>query len=380
MKNNYFLSQPHQPFFVLSFINAIVFMLLFMLSYNGIITITIDTAFFHSYSLIYLFFTPAFFAFLLTTFPRFLSSQPIEKNKYIGLFLLLSIGSIIFLIGSFTSNLISKIGMTTISLSYIYGVFLLYSIHQKSDMPNKHDTYWILIGFLFGFIANIIFYISSSLGIEIAIYLYLFVLGFSVAQRMIPFFSQCMITRNKSFMRNIVLLLLFHIILEMIQNNLSYISDIILGIYIGKELVKWKLPLTVYNPMLNILHISLLWVPVSFLVGSISKAISTYNNSYFISLDIHILMLGFLFTVLIGFGTRVTLGHSQNQMYANNLTISLFILTQIVVLVRIIVSIVASLGYDFILIFNISIVIWLLMFSIWIILFFKVLVFGKRLN
>ena len=37
-QHSYFFSQPHQPFFALAFINAIVTMLLFLLSYKSIIT------------------------------------------------------------------------------------------------------------------------------------------------------------------------------------------------------------------------------------------------------------------------------------------------------------------------------------------------------
>ncbi|HIC99687.1 MAG TPA: hypothetical protein EYP08_08775, partial [Pyrodictiaceae archaeon] len=37
----------------------------------------------------------------------------------------------------------------------------------------------------------------------------------------------------------------------------------------------------------------------------------------FLALDIHMLLLGFVFTILIGFGTRVTIGHSGNMMQAD---------------------------------------------------------------
>ena len=78
--NNYFFSQPHQPFFVLAFINAVVLMLIFMLTYKGVIHIAIASSNFHSYGLIFLLFTPAFLAFLFTTFPRFASTPVIEKK------------------------------------------------------------------------------------------------------------------------------------------------------------------------------------------------------------------------------------------------------------------------------------------------------------
>jgi len=381
MKDNYFLSQPHQPFFLLAFFNAIIFMLIFMLSYKGIFNLQLDSLLFHSYSLIYLFFTPAFLAFLFTTFPRFLSQQPIDKSIYIKIFGLFLLGTILFSVGSFINYIIYKIGMFILFIAYILSVKILYDIHKKSDMPNKHDTFWILIGFGFGIFAYVFFLFEQniSVGIEIAIFAYLFVVGFSVAQRMIPFFSHCMVNKNKTFMKNIIILIVLHIILEMISLNLSVITDILLSFYIGKELLRWKLPFPNPNPMLSILHIALYWIPVGFFISFISKIIILFNDSYFLSLDIHILMLGFLFTVLIGFGTRVTLGHSGNQMYADNFTKYIFIWTQIVILVRIITSLVAAIGWNYMILFDISVTVWLILFIAWGVRFFKVLIFGSRL-
>ncbi|MCB4758200.1 MAG: NnrS family protein [Sulfurovum sp.] len=90
-ESHYFFLQPHQPFFLLAFINAIIAMLIFMLSYKGITNLEIPASNFHGYSMLYLFFTPAFVAFLFTTFPRFTSTPPIEKKTlYAGLWSLLS--------------------------------------------------------------------------------------------------------------------------------------------------------------------------------------------------------------------------------------------------------------------------------------------------
>ncbi len=382
MKQNYFLSQPHQPFFVLAFINAIIFMFLFLLSYHGILSLEISSTLFHSFSFIYLFFTLAFLAFLFTTFPRFLSQEPIIQSTYIKILSIFLAGDITFLVGSFLSTIVYKIGMLIIFIALTLSVKVLYDIHKKSDMPNKHDTYWILIGFTSGLIAHILFLfdILNQLAIQTAIFAYLFMVGFSVAQRMIPFFSHCMYEKNKTFMRNVFIMILIHIILELLSTNLSFISDMILAIYIAKEIKRWKLPFDLNNPMLAILHISLFWIPIAFFLGSLSKLLSYFNDNYFLALDIHTLMLGFLFTVLIGFGTRVTIGHSGNSMYANKFTKFLFVFTQVVILSRIITSIVAGVGFNYMIVFDISATIWLIMFLAWAYQFFKVLIYGSRLD
>lgn len=85
-KENYFLSQPHQPFFLLGIINAIVMMLLFALNYKGLLSLHVDSLTFHSYSLIFLVFTNFFTGFLFTTFPHFNQTQVIEKKYYVNIF------------------------------------------------------------------------------------------------------------------------------------------------------------------------------------------------------------------------------------------------------------------------------------------------------
>jgi uncharacterized protein involved in response to NO len=197
---------------------------------------------------------------------------------------------------------------------------------------------------------------------------------------MIPFFSHVMVDRNDNFLKYIIILLLAHTILETYSLNYSFLVDFIIFVLIAKEIYRYKLPFPNENAMISILHIALFWIPISFFISSITKALSLFNNNFFLALDIHTLVLGFLFTVLIGFGTRVTIGHSGNMMVATPYIKFLFLFTQVVVLSRIIVSIVASLGYDFMIIFDISVTLWLALFILWLYKFFMVLVVGKKLK
>ena len=59
-----------------------------MLSYKGVLAFSVDITNFHAFGLIFLFFTPAFYAFLFTTFPRFLATPVVEKSLYIKIFIL----------------------------------------------------------------------------------------------------------------------------------------------------------------------------------------------------------------------------------------------------------------------------------------------------
>ena len=84
--------------------------------------------------------------------------------------------------------------------------------------------------------------------------------------------------------------------------------------------------------------------------------------------------------MLIGFGTRVTLGHSGNLMRADRLTVILFYWTQLVVVMRILTSLAIANSWNFLLFFDISLTAWMVMFGLWGSRFFPVLIFGKKLE
>ena len=387
MKEHYFFSQPHQPFFVLAFVNAIVTMLLFMLSYKGVLTLAMIPSSFHAYSLIFLLFTPAFLAFIFTTFPRFSSTPAIEKSLYLKVFGLFAVGTLLFIIGALVSTIVYKLGMLLLLGAHFWAIKILYNIFNNSQMEDKHDIFWILLAMLFGFISHLLFIVGESfwnplqsLAVQVGIYLYLFLVAFAVAQRMVPFFSHCMVDKNMHLLKVITLLLVAHIILETILPHLSFIADFALTYIIAKELFRWNLPFPNPNPLLWILHLALYWIPVAFLFGGMSNLTSLINGTSFLFLDIHILMLGFVFTILIGFGTRVTIGHSGNIMQTGMWEKVLFNWTQVVVVMRLFTSMAAAWGWNFMVLFDISVTVWLLMFILWAIRFFAVLIKGKKLT
>ena len=386
MKNHYFFSQPHQAFFVLAFVNAILSMFIFMLLFKGLVASEILSLNYHAYSFIFLMFTPAFLAFLFTTFPRFSATEPIKKEQYIMVLKAFVGGTILFQLGSLFSTLLFSLGMVLTFVAHGGASYILYTIYKTSKMEEKEDQLWILIAMGFGLLSHFIFIISvwipslHLLSIQIAIYLYLFILIFTVGQRMIPFFSHTPIQKHKERLKVIIGLLGLHVLLEIIQNNSSFLVDFLLAYLIGKELYRWKLPFPNPNPLVWILHLALFWIPLAFALEGVTNIITLNTQTNFLSLGIHTLALGFFLTVLIGFGTRVTLGHSGNVMQADRLTTILFYWTQVVVVVRILTSLAVANRWDFVVFFDLAITVWVVLFTLWGSRFFPVLIFGKKLT
>jgi uncharacterized protein involved in response to NO len=388
MKNSYFLSQPHQPFFVLAFVNAIFSMFLFMLLFKGTLTPIISANIFHAYTLIYMVLTPVFLAFLFTTFPKFSVTPPIEKVVYITILVPFVLASFLILLGITFSSTLIHMGMVVGLIGHLLAVNILRKIYVNTTINDKHDLFWILISMAFGGLSHLLFLIAyfadfptlMTFSKQMAIYLYLFMIGFSVAQRMVPFFAHVTVEKDPMLLPNIAFLLAVHVILESIQPHLSFMADAFLLYLTGKHIVSWDLPFSTENPLISILLLALFWVPIAFLLSVLVNIIALIGDITFIYLDIHLLMLGFLLTLLIGFGTRVTIGHSGNAMVADKWTKGLFYWTQVVVISRIMTSLIASFGWNFLVWFDITIAVWLILFGVWASRFFEVLIFGKKLK
>lgn len=388
-RGNYFLSQPHQPFFVLGVINSIVFMLLFALNYKGVFELEISTLNFHVFSMIFLIFTNLFTGFLFTTFPRFCGVSPIDKKYYINIFYISILATIFYIIGSFIHISILAIGMLFSLYANYKIVAKLREIYISSSASNLEDSFWILRSNYFGITGHILFIISiyftalQNFAIIFSFFMYLIFLTFSVGQRMIPFFSHSIEEKDARFVSTVFALFILKTILATF-NSYDYIKiaeiivDILLALYMLGEFLRWKILDKNAHPILWILHLALFWLPAAFLIDAISLGAELYLNTSFYFLGVHLIALGFLTTVLIGFGTRVTYGHSGQPPQANGLVLGLFYFTQVVVLFRFLYSLNIGLAWELNFLFDLSFTAWLILFILWAIKFLPILIKASK--
>ena len=388
-KEIFFLSQVHQAFFLLGVISAIVMMFIFALSYKGIVSLEINTLHFHAYSLIFILFSNVFTGFLFTTFPKFCQSKTVEKAYYKKLFFATTLGAAVFLLGLFINLQLLIIGMIILFISQIFMFLKLQTIYTNGVAQDKEDPYWILMAHKFGLFGHFLFILLilgldiGNFAINISFYMYLIFLTFSVGQRMIPFFSHSLETKDSRFITTVFILFLLKTSLS-IFNTYTFVAvteifvDILLGLYLLGEFLNWKFSPLQSPPMVWILQLGLFWLPTAFILSGIISTLELLFDVNFHYLGIHLLALGFLTTVLIGFGTRVTLGHSGQAPNADRLDIFLFYFTQAVVLTRALYSINYAFEWNLDFLFDISFTLWLLLFFVWSARYAKVLIFGTK--
>lgn len=387
-KENYFLSQPHQPFFLAGIIWAIVSMTIFMVSYKmmmkGEVNTIISPSSFHAYSLIFIVFTQFFIGFLYTTFSRFCQSEPVKKPYYVRTFFLYQVGSLMVAVGLFSSEILMLSGMALLLIGQMVFLYMMQRIFTSAQAEITDDPFWILISLYLGTSAHAIWIIETLMqwqhfAVTFAFNLYLIFMTFSVAQRMVPFFSHTTETIHPQFVGIVFASLIFKSFSSILGFPIIEAGvSLLLGIYILVEVLRWKLSFSQAPNILKILHIALYWMPAALILGGLFQLAEILMETSFMFVDKHLLGLGFLTTIIIGFGTRVTLGHSGQPPHADSLTLKVFYLTQIVVAARLLYSLVFGLDISMLWLFDLSLTLWLVLFIFWGWKFGPVLIYGKR--
>jgi uncharacterized protein involved in response to NO len=388
---SYFLSQPHQPFFLFGVVWSIVSMILFTLSHKGLITLTLSENSFHLYSLAFIVFIQFFHGFLFTTFPRFCSSIAIPQDVYLRIVWLYQIGAVLFFTGALLWGPLAWIGMFVVLFAHSMAIFTLHWIYKNGQSPLKQDPYWILIAHGIGIAAHSVWFIVYGLALvgisfnivsyiaPVIINLFLIFLTFAVSQRMIPFFSHSTESKSNYFVETVFALLIGKTLLNILTIPLAEAAvSIFLSLYLLREFLRWKLPLFKSPAIVWILHLALFWLPVGLFLGALAEIIEYFTHISFLFMGMHLLVLGFLTTVLIGFGTRVTLGHSGQPPHADTLTIGLFWWTQVVILSRMALSIDNGVTGSHPWIFDLTVTAWIILFCVWGWKYGKILIWGKR--
>lgn len=361
-----FSSQPHQPFFTSGMIFLILFMSLLFGAYSHKLSLQVSVVDFHVYPMLFIIFAQFFLGFLFVVFPKFLMQAELSPQMYMPLFWTYLVGSLLFFVGLFTLSFVQTSGMFIVLIAQILSFYKLFLIQKKSLMKNKNDTLWILIAFASGIVSHILFFILSIVpnltpvlqvvATNVGFYLFLFALIFTISQRMVPQFTgfkikEYAINKTPYLVEIVYGLLSAKVCFVIFDHPLSnLLIDTALLILFTRELWRWKLPLFKVPAIIWILYLALLWIPIGFFFSTlIDLSILFWGQTFVVEkVVIHTFALGYFTTILIGFGTRVVLGHSGRTPNADKIAIALFIFLQLIVLIRLFASVSSNFGFDYI--------------------------------
>jgi len=384
---NTFNAAPHRLFFFSGAVQLILPILLWSVELLGRYTsiwsplnTQIPTTWAHSFVMVYGLFIFFIFGFLMTVFPRWMNTKPIDKEQYIIPFVALNSGLIIFEISLFynLSSLFS--GLAIFLFGWLNGIFILYQSFKQAPAQNKRYEKVILGALISGAlgVTSYGWWIYSDnwqfmeLAITAGIWCYLLPLLFTVSHRMLPFFSSNIIDNYTIFQPAYSLWIFLtgcvaHFLLSVFNlPEWLFLADIPLAAIALMHTIRWQLLASFKDRLLAVLHMAFFWLFIGMVLFSAQSLLLQATGQYILGKSpLHAITIGFFASLLIAMASRVTMGHSGRMLILDNMSWLLFLGLQLTAIMRIF----SDLQYDNVLISNnlnlLAAALWLLSLSIW---------------
>lgn len=291
-----------------------------------------------------------FFGFLMTTFPRWMAGHEIPARHFVPAFLFMFSGVLLFYGGLIFWNPLLVPATLSLLAGWAVGLYALLRVLLDTRPGDKRHPVLLLMAFSIGWIALATFLlwqvtaVHALLQFALRAALWGFVLPVfaTVAHRMFPFFTASALKVQevpRPFWALWIILAasLAHGSLEHVNLNVwLWLVDLPLALAALTLSHLWGLRRSFANPLLAVLHVGFAWLVIAMLLYSVQSWELWRHGTYIWSLaPLHALTLGFFATVVIGMGTRVTLGHSGLPFVVDRPVQLMFIGMQGVALLRV---------------------------------------------
>lgn len=306
----------------------------------------------HAYLMIYGLFPFVMFGFLMTVFPRWMSGPEIPARHFVPAFLLLLLGAAGFYAG-LSCNETMLVTATVITLAgWGAALYALLRVLLDTQHPDKRHPKIIFIALALGWcsLASYLTWLLNGdaaylrIAIQGGIWLFLLPVFASVAHRMLPFFTSSAlpqyVVRNPGWpWWTILSASVVHSLLQLAGAiGWMWLSDLPITFAALYLSYVWGFYRSLRIPLLGILHIGFAWMGIAMLLFSIQDFVSLIsgNTTQIWGLaPLHALTIGCFATLLIGMGTRVTLGHSGLPMQVDRPIMLIFAGMQLATLLRV---------------------------------------------
>ena len=283
--------------------------------------------FLHGYSMTYNFFPLFMLGFIYTAGPRWLGVASPKWQRYAPIMLGYALGCIL-VISSAINTYLLVLGTLLQTVAWLAALAVWLRAIQLSQVGDKLHAKVIATAFALGAIGLLLALYWSltqdtaawSWSIQLGLWGLLLPVFITVSHRMIPFFSSNALQPYTAWRPQWLLYTLL---------GCSFVKMILLGLAMNTLLVdaamaglllytswRWCLLKSFKVRLLAMLHAAFAWAGVALLLSAISSAMQLAGGTGLGFAPLHALSLGFFCTMLLGFVTRVTLGHSGRPLLA----------------------------------------------------------------
>jgi len=310
----------------------------------------------HAYLMIYGMFPFFILGFLLTVFPRWMNGREIPARHYMPAFTLLVLGAVGFYAGLLAGNTVLIIATTCTLAGWTWALYALLRVLLDTRHLDKQHPIVILVSFSLGWcgLASFLVWLLNedaaylAFSIQSGLWLFLLPIFASVAHRMFPFFTSSALPQHPLKRPywpwwGILAASAAHCLLKLADaTSWLWVSDAPLAAAALYLTYTWGFRRSLRIPLLAVLHIGFAWMGIAMLLFAVQSFVSYFSNgTAFIwgLAPLHALTIGCYTTILIGMGTRVTLGHSGLPMQVDTPVKLVFAGIQIVALLRVLADI-----------------------------------------
>ncbi len=333
----------------------------------------------HGWLLLYGMLPFFFFGFLMTTFPRWMNGAEIPASRYVPAFVLMLLGSLAFYAGLFLGRALIVVATLSVLAGWAVALYGLLRVLLNTRHSDKRHPLMLFIALCLGWIglAGFLVWLLTDEHFYLQFFLRAGLWGFvlpvfaTVAHRMIPFFTSSALSQNdvpRPFWAWWTMLAasVMHGLLELFNaSGWLWLCDIPLALAALYLSYLWGFRRSFNNPLLAVLHVGFAWMGVAMLLFAVQSLwLLAHHGTGFIwgLAPLHALTIGCYATLMIGMGTRVTLGHSGLPFVIDTPVKLMFIGIQLTALVRILADMLPSQSSW---LYIAATVLWLACFSPW---------------
>ncbi len=319
------------------------------------------------------------FGFLMTTFPRWMNGKEIPASRYVPAFVLMFMGALIFYAGLFFGKALIVGATLCLLAGWAIALYALLRVLLDTTHLDKRHPIMLFIALCLGWLglAGFLVWLLTGAHFFLQFFLRVGLWGFvlpvfaTVAHRMIPFFtssafSQQEIPRPFWPWWTMLVASVTHGLLELFaMPGWLWLCDIPLALSSLYFSYLWGFHRSFRNPLLAVLHVGFAWMGVAMLLYAVQSLwLLAHHGTGFIwgLAPLHALTIGCYATLMIGMGTRVTLGHSGLPFTIDTSIKLMFVGIQITALMRILADL---LPLPTVWMYIAATVLWLVCFVAW---------------
>lgn len=356
-----FTAAPHRVMFFGGALQAIAVMLWWTMELAtryGIVGQSISWAITpsaaHVFLMIYSMLPFFMFGFLMTTFPRWMAGKEITPKLYVTAFGLMLLGAVSFYVGMVFSVAILVVAVASALAGWGVALYALVRVLLDTRPGDKRHPIALAIALALGWcgLASYLGWLLTdesvfyNLSIQSGLWFFLMPLFASVAHRMIPFFTSNALSQPdvpRPFWPWWTMLAgsVVHGVLSFSGlMNWLWLCDAPISASALYLSYLWGFRRSLSNPLLAVLHVGFAWMGIAMLLSTTQSLVAFISGEYIWALaPLHALTIGCYATLMIGMGTRVTLGHSGLPFNIDTPIKLMFVGMQLVALVRVLADV-----------------------------------------